>query len=547
MTQLTPLAGQNKMNRWTERAIIIAALWVLTSGPYLVGWWQQTPNRQYEARIPSNIADTASYFSNIEQARQGRLLFTNQLTSEPQRPSLFQPVWLVTGWLAWLTRLSTPIAFHLARALAVAAFVLVLEPILHSLFPRRRDALIALAVICTSAGFGWFLARHPYPGATILGAPIDIWVDEANTFRSLSHSALFVGSQAILLWLLWSFFRRTQGENVRHQGWRGPALFLLAVTHPYDMVTWLAVSIGWIAVWAAIPMNPRIRVGQVIRATAIDLCWLIPAVAYYLVLPLQQAGVRGWFVQNINPSPTPFALVLGLGLLVPLAMLGGMVLWRRTGQVGLFLWCWAMTTAVISYTPHLAIQRRLLSGLHLPVAILAAAGMLWLIDRLSPPRQRALMMVLVTVFLATTNIKTQQVYIQEIRSSGPITYPIYHSAAVTQALAWQRDHSGLNEVVLADFWSSNEIAGLIARPVVFAHGNQTVAPDDRRRDVEAVFSADTSPADRVAILHRLNVRWLFWVPTNNSRSTYQPSADPEWRQAFANQEVTIFALGSNHS
>lgn len=530
---------------WIERLIIIISLCLLSSGPYLVGWWQQSPTKHYEARIPSNVADTAAYFSNIEQARQGRPLFTNQLTSEPQRPSLFQPVWLVTGWMARVFQLTSPVAFHVARCLAIAMFVLVLEVVMERLFPRRRDRLLSLVLITTSSGLGWLLYTHAYPGATILHAPIDLWIDEANTFRSLGHSALFVGSQTALLWLLWTVYRRTQGEEIRYARWVGPVIVLLGLNHPYDLITLAAVTVIWIAMWGVLFTADKKKVLTVVRAALIDWLWVTPVALYYLILPLQQLGVRGWFAQNINPSPTPFALAMGLGLLLPLAIVGLITMRRRWGQAVWFIACWALTTMLISYAPHLDIQRRLLSGVHLPIALLAAAGLIWLGNKLTDIRYQVPMLGVVILFLATTNIRVQQTSIEEIRSAPTAVYPIYHSQDVEVALQWLRGHSSINDLVVADFWSSNEISGLIARPVMLAHGNQTVAAADRQRDWDTIVDANTLPEDRTSILRRLGARWLFWVPGNMPQSIYQPQTDAHWQRVYTNTGVSIFRWQGN--
>ncbi len=529
------------MKRWHQTGLVIIALWLATSAPQIAGWLNQSDAQRYLARIPSNPSDTAAYYSDIEQARQGRWLFANQLTSEPQRPSLFHPLWLVTGWLAARGHLTTPVAFQAVRLIALALFVIVLDSIISQIFGRRRHQLIALAIVTTSSGLGWLVAGQTFNGRAILGAPVDLWVDEANTFRSFSHSALFIGSQLLLLLVLWATYRQSQGQPVRYTRWVGPCLALLGLIHPYDLVSAGAVAVVWLSVWLVTDAPDRSRFKIAIRTVATWWLWVIPVAVYYLALPWQQAAMRGWFLQNTNPSPSVAALLMGFGLLLPLAAVGAVTSWRARGRLTPFLVCWAVTVLVIIYTPQLSIQRRLLSGVHVPLALLAAAGFVWLLERNIVNRLKPAAALLGVAALAITNLKLLQADVRDTRYPNDRGYPIYASRGTMRALDWLRRNSAVDDVVLANFWDGNTVAGLAGRPVVFAHPNQTVASWKREQDWETFIRSTTAPDDRQAVVSRLGVRWLYWTEPDTPGG-YHPEQDARWLMRYRDDDLAIYQL-----
>lgn len=532
------------MKRSTLIIVLTLGAWLATSAPYIAGWINQPRGGLYLATNPASSADTPAYYSNIEQARQGRWIFANQFTSEPQRPSFFHPLWLIGGWLAVVFSSSPIIAFHLLRLVSILVFIVVLERLTGSWFTRKRDHVVALLIILASSGLGWIITQRVYNGREILGAPIDSWVDEANTFRSMSHSALFVLSQLLILGSLWLMYRRTAGTKSRWPWLGGAWLAILGVIHPYDIVTVLAVTVVWYAFWC---LGDRSR-GQrwpVARTFIGWWAWLLPVMLYYYFLPWQQVAVRGWFMQNLNLSPTPWAVLLGFGLLIPMATVGAIISWRDSRRPTALLVCWVVTVLVLLYLPGITIQRRFLSGLHIPLALLSAFAVVWVIGQIRSRATYALAATGILAILSITNVSRIIADTKTILSPSRADYPVYLDANNNQAFIWLKAHSQLDDVVLANFWNSNTMAGIIARPQVFAHPNQTVRSWDRERDWKTVVDSDTDSGGRTAILQKLGAKWLYWSSQDAAKNGYRPAEDKIWRTAYQNSGVTIFELQGN--
>ncbi len=529
------------MIRWRWTLLIVVGMWVVTSLPQVVGVIQQGKYGEFLAPVQSSPADAAAYYSNIEQAKQGRLLFSNQLTSEAQQPSLFHPLWLVTGWMAALFHISSELAFFLVRLMAVAVFILVVRRLLPAFFPDSREQLLALIVLVTSSGVGWLFANHDYSGLAVLHAPTDLWVAESNTFQTLVHSAQFIFGEGVLLITVWATFMRTQNQRISFERWIGPALLLLACIHPYDLVTAFTVSLVWVLLWLVLEMPSRQRC----RAMAIWLfrtwCWVVPAVAYYWFGPMQQLAVRGWFAQNITLPTTPLAEVLGMGLLLPLAVVAIFRSAPNQRRQVQFLVTWLCTSIVLSYLPHVSIARRFLGGIHIPLALLAAIGILQTQKIILKKFQTAFVICLM-LFLSMTNIKMVQGYIYEITHPARAQEQLYMTTDMQRALVWLRNHSSLDQVVWASFWNSNTLVGQIARPVVFAHPNQTVKSWDREKDWKQFIQQNLSQSDRQAMVGRLRVHWLLWTTEDQQQASYHPAADSMWRAVLTTPTVTVYEL-----
>lgn len=519
---------------------VILGLALATSVPYMTGLVTTANDQVYLGRIPQTVADTAAYYSNIEQVRQGHVLLVNQFTTERQRPSLFHPLWILIGWLAALTRMPTPLVFHVARVLALAGFVVFFWRILGRIFVRPADQWLALGLLCTSSGLGWL--------STLLSSAepltsFDLWVAESNTFLSLAHSPLFIVSQLLLFATLWRCIRWLDTPSRAGSVQVGGLLLLLTLIHPYDAITAI-LTMALVVVWRLL-RHTRSGAGhlQALWHVVIWAGWTLPVVLYFLLVVLQQPAMAGWFRQNINLTQSVTQLLWGYGLLWPLAAVGW---WRHRHDHGALyttLCIWIVTVALVAFIPGISFQRRLLNGLHIPVAILAAQGLIDLSRILIHRRsQRWVFTGAILCILALTNIWIQNKETLVLRGVVRSHYPPTISRMTAEAIDWVKHTTGFQDVVWADIWNGNAIAGLAGRTVVLGHGQQTINPEGRLVDWDVFRSRETTVAERSTLLQNLRVTWLFWSKYDGLPDSYDPAADPRWTVAYRNSEITVFRL-----
>ena len=527
-----------RRNYWIVAAIIIG-LALVTSAPHIAGLIYAGRSQVYLAHIPSNPADTAAYFSDIEQARQGHWLFANLLTSEPQRAVIFHPVWLLLGWLAAVTTVSTPLAFQIGRLLALAGVVFLLYRWLATWCSGQGERWLILIVVATSAGFGWTVGGLNFIGLQYLKAPIDLWVDEANTFHTLAHSAQFILSQAMIVAYLYLLWRTVSSTGNKYRWWAGPLIATLGFIHPYDLITIAAVTVAWLSVRLMSGTDQaRLKPATWIWLLA-TWAWAVPVVLYYQLAVLAQPAIRGWYQQMGSPSPSWPAWLMGLGLLVPLAAIGAVT--KRANMRGILL-TWIIVALALAYAPGLSIQRRLLNGIHIPIAIFAASGLWWLAIKIPRRIVRQIILSAAVVFLSLTNIFFAVNSVRQVVTMPTDYYPPDISRGSFQAINWIKQSVPADDIVFSNVIMGNAIAGLAARRVVIGHGNQTINPQARLDDWKDFSAAATNPDARRAIIIRLGAKWLVWQAGDQQRGGYQPSLDRQWAKRFSAGDTSVYQL-----
>lgn len=526
----------------TDRQKLVAtivAMAILTSLPTIVGYLTAGPNRVFVPRIAVSEADTGAYYSNIEQVRQSRLLVSNQFTSESQQPSLFHPLWILLGWLARWLHVSTPIIFWLARLAGLTAFIIILDRLISRLEPLARSRWLALWLVLTASGLGWVLPAHSVQ-QLVDRTPIDLWVSEANTFLTLTHSSLFILSQLMIGFVLWQAWLTSTSAINRWWRWTGPILLLVGLVHPYDLVLLFAITVIWLAWTAWIERPAMAELKQHILRWVFAWWWAIPVVLYYFLVVLKQPAMLGWLRQNVDITGPWWSTAVGFGLLLPLAA-SGFILWRRQ-RWAQFLAFWFVVTLALVYFPGVSVQRRFFNGVGLPLSMLAAVSVVTWLRRFVSGNFRQPVALALVVLLAWSNLENLSGGLTKVlRVSTPVPM-VMLSRGQYEAMRWIRDHSTFDDVTWSNYWNGNTLAGLMARTVALGHGNQTIHTVDRLKDW-FIFTLSTTPStERLTMVERLRVHWLLWNPRYDGLGGYHPNSDPMWRQVFAGGGTEVYEL-----
>jgi hypothetical protein len=109
-----------------------------------------------------------------------------------------------------------------------------------------------------------------------------------------------------------------------------------------------------------------------------------PPVLYQIVVFLNSTEFRLKALMRTSPPPL-WDILLSYGLLIPLACWGAWQ-WRQRRST-LLLVLWAAVPIAMSYLP-LSFGRKMMEGVHLPLCILAAAGLVALAAKLKTPALR---------------------------------------------------------------------------------------------------------------------------------------------------------------
>jgi hypothetical protein len=165
---------------WYFVIFIAIILIVVTTAPYIYSYVMTPNNFYYSGTNWTGNGDMYVYYSMIDQAREGHLLFENKFTSEPQNSALFQPLWLVMGVVAGLFHLSNFVIWHLARIFLTVVLMFVGYLFIAYFFPDRLKRGIALVLFAFSSGINTVYA-------------------ESTVFTSVFHSPLLILSLILLI------------------------------------------------------------------------------------------------------------------------------------------------------------------------------------------------------------------------------------------------------------------------------------------------------------------------------------------------------------
>jgi hypothetical protein len=125
-----------------------------------------------------NSYDRWIYYNLIEQVKDGHYLFKNFFTSEPHSYFIFDPFWLIIGFLAKIFSLSSPLAFHLSRFLLIPVFLITAYYLIAFFFEKKIKRKICFIFLVFASGLGWLWGSFSLGVST----PIDLWVPEAFSF-----------------------------------------------------------------------------------------------------------------------------------------------------------------------------------------------------------------------------------------------------------------------------------------------------------------------------------------------------------------------------
>jgi hypothetical protein len=491
-------------NEWRWALFWAAIIVGLSSLPYLLAWQMAPEDVQYTGLLINHF-DGASYYAKMRQGMRGDWLFHLAFTPEPHDGAFIFTFYLALGHLARVVRLPIPLVYHLARALAGMFFLLIAYRFIIRFFrrvPARRAAFLLLGF---SAGLGWLFG----PLGIITA---DLWVAEGFTFLSIfanPHFPLAMGMMLamFLLTLESPPFQRRGGKSWLGSlpAWRIAGSFalglLLAVIQPFAVPVVLAVLVVYLMILAwhrrHLPWNEILVSGAGAVGAA-------PFMLYDLYLYRTHPALAAWSAQNLTPSLPPWSYALGYGLVLLLALGGIWVTARRRTATDLFLLAWVGTAALLLYIPF-ALQRRFVTGLHVPLSLLAAIALEQVILPRVRPHRQGLATGLIIGVTALTNLFVPLVSVVGVAQGQP---PLVMSQDEAGACAWLRENTAWTDTVLAPTTAGEFIPAWAGNRVVYGHPFETIEAESKRAEVDLFFSQQATALERHALLERYGVRYV---------------------------------------
>lgn len=560
---------------------MLGATLVLAGLPYLYGWLIRPPGALFWAVPPINGSDANQYLAFTRMAAHGLLLFDDPFTAEPHPPRLFLPQALLQGLAARLCGGSLFAGFHLSRLLSGAALLLAAWGFGRRFLRPWRRRRLYLVLLCWSAGIGWMLE------AWGVRLPNGDWLQpEGNTFFTLTNLPHLALAQALLIVLvgrccaerapgsktggaenqrdvpgrrLAETETREAGAGLRslaaRAGLRIAALSaLLAWTHPFDFLTLGAVAAAWFLLRARAGRPPLQAVWQTSRvAWGATVLGAAPAAIYLLCVLGTDPVYRALAQDGLRVEPPAFYLAAHL----PLGLLALPVLLRPERRSHFLLpLCWVGVVFLGLLLPVSLGGKlcRLVGGVHVPLALLAAAGTdmlaLWVRRwvRRGPsrdPRRRrvlaslsgTLVRVSLVVFLLPGAPAMALRHAEQYHRHPERYFLPPELQAALRALDF---HGTPDQITLAGPLTGGWAP--VAADARSWHGHWHMTLDASRKARERLwfFLGDGAPRERAAWLRRQRIRWVLVWPTEWLGQLRSVAAIPGLSVTFAAGDVVLY-------
>ncbi len=502
------------------------AILLLSGLPYLIVFLA-TPDGWHYSGLLVNPYDSHSYLAKMGQGFEGNWLFHLTYTPEPHAGAFIFTFYLALGHLAAWLHLPLPVTFHLARLLAGFGLLWVAFRFITHVTPDPKEQRLAFILLLTASGLGWL--------GVFLGAfPIDLWVPEAFVPYSLYANPHFPMGMALMLIIFQRVIWPPPVSPVSLMG-SGLAGLALAMILPFALLTAMVV-LGVYLIWCY--SRQRSLPWSSIWHTLAGGLGAAPVILYAAWVSITNPILAGWSAQNVTPAPDPVDLILGYGPVGLLAIGGGwFILKKRPLEPAEgFLLIWAGVTIALVYLPF-DLQRRFITGLHLPLCLLAALGIRrWLESRhVKPRRQRHLTAIIIAVGAVGTLFVWSLYLINGLQAPTASfeTGLLFLRDGEVETFNWLHENSQAEDVVLASPRLGAFIPARTGARAFYGHPFETVDAEARQATAEAFYRgelADVPPP----------VDFIIYGPSE--RAIGRPDVLATYPVVFATGDIEIYKV-----
>ena len=405
------------------------------------------------------------------------------------------------------------------RILGAFLLALVLFRFLTTVFADVGSRLLAFGLVLFGAGLGWLAA-----GFGLL--TMDFWVPEAFPFLSSFINPHFPIGLALQIFLLTPLL---SGEGL---DWRQVALYLsgsllLSLVYPFGWV----VVVSVISVWLVLRyfQNAALKIEG--ERLALVIIGGAPYVLYIFMVIQSNPVLSQWNAQNLTLTPPLPEVLLALSPALLLALAGVVVAFRQGDAVAQYLSVWLILGLALVYLP-LELQRRLTSGMFVPIAFLAIYGL----TKLTPTggwRRLGGLTLLVLALPTNLIILTST---QHLAAQHDPRVTIYTSEI--SAFEWLDANAASGALVLAAPQTGTLLPAYTSMRVLYGHPFETIQADVREAQVTGFFS-NTDWAKAEELLISSHVDYIFYGPRERSLGSLPDL--PGWHVVYSQPDLEILA------
>lgn len=520
------------------RAVILVAAGIMavTLMPYLAGLQMAPPGSEFAGFI-WGVDDGNVYLSWIRQASEGRVFLANQYTTHPQAPHFFNLFLLVAGWLSRLTTLAPIYIFHALRFLGGIFALTALYWLVSLLTQDRWIRCASLGLAALGSGLGWIVALFDPSGSWGIH-PVDVGVNwqvqpEAVTFVSALLNPLFITSMGLICLVLGFSLVALEKDDRKSGVIAGICLLVLGNVHSYDIFA-IHLTLGLWIIYSLIARRYTLK--DAASSYGIIFAISIPAPLWSYYAAGQDPS---YMVKAMTPTPAAGMInyIVGYGLIGLLALLGAVIVAAREGrherhvntrgQLLRFAVAWAVANSLVLLLP-VSFQRKMVEGLHLPLAILAGVGTAYLgvlftralanTGEVQRVRERmAVVIVAVIVLCVPSNVLFVSQCLDNVRTNNRnllhvLAPPVFVEEEYIDCFNWVSLQTGFDDVILSSSLMGSHLPAHAPCRVFAGHWAETLSFPDKLGKVHRFFRPDTPPDVRKSILASEGVSYIIYGP-----------------------------------
>jgi len=480
---------------WRWALVGVGLVAIVACLPYVYAQLAAPPGQTFGGFL-INVQDGNSYLAKMRQGYEGEWLYRLAFSPEDQRGILVFTLYLGLGQLARLTGLPMMALYHAGRIVGAAAMLLTTYVLAAELTTEIGARRWAFAIAAFGSGLG--LVSQLIGRATIGFVPVDFYTPEANSFYSIltnPHFPLMAAFEALAL--LWVFKPPFPRQPLVVQC----IPLVLVGLGVVSFAPYLGPVVGVVVVAGLAVLRPSDS-GIYVRTAALGAA-MIALLAYNLWELQTNPAIMEWARQNQTPSPPLLDTLMGLGVWLPLAVVGAYRVWKTnrpvSRAVAAALVVWIVLTLVLMYVPY-PLQRRFVGGVFMPVGILAGVGTHWVVTSLLSLR-RVLVLAVLIAFGFSSNGLILLVTFTAPRQADTKMYLTNDEAA---ALNWLELRVSPDDVVLADTRLGNFVPGWTGARSVYGHSIETMNAEAKQAEVTDYYESGPN----TDLLERYHVQYV---------------------------------------
>lgn len=500
--------------------------------PFWVGRTSETEDLRFRGTY-FDETDYAVHLSMMQAGHMGDWAYQMRFTDEEHRPAYLRMFYIVLGHVSKWIGLDVESTFHLARWVFGFAALFAIYRLLCKIFPVSNHARAAFLLAVLGAGAGWLQLILGAPLEPI--SPIDFWLIDAYVFFSVSLFPSFSFTLALMAWALNLFLDYLETGKPQTIFLVSLLAVLSQTTNPISFaVVDMAFAGAVMALWSH-RENKKIEARHIVALSAIALAQIPLLVYNYLILSRDPFWSQ-FTAQNQTLSPPPIFYFWGFAPFWLFALYGIFLALRERNPKLLALTAWTVGGFALAYLP-VAIQRRFILGITIPLAALAIHGLGDLLKRIPILAKRENVIYFSYILLASVS----SIYLSLGLSLFLRTLPggRFYPRDVESALVWlaKRENAAPNDFVLADVSTSQLVAQQTTLRVYIGHEMETLNYTNKIHAMKSFYKGTSS----TNWLAQTQTKWVIYGPYEKTISrSFSPGSELE--MVYQNDTVIVYKV-----